>query len=105
MNVCHLEHRMLQRLMAAVPGDIRTTWPYFSLAWCHALLLPLIISLISACTNNENLFALAYQITFVVWLPAIVPVWRGHISIWKALVFVALPYALPVLLQILRMPD
>jgi hypothetical protein len=88
-----------------MPKEIRTTWPYFLPAWCHAILLPLIMSVICDCIKDENLLALAYQATFLVWLPAIVPVCKGRISLSKAFVFVGIPYSLPVLLQILRMPD
>jgi hypothetical protein len=55
--------------------------------------------------QHEGLFSLAYILTFVAWLPAVVPIYQRRISFTKGAVYLLAPYVVPIAIQLAQLPD
>jgi hypothetical protein len=86
--------------------EIRAAWPYFLPAWLHALLLPILVSWLAVYfRQNENCCALLYQMSFVVWLFAVIPVRKRLVGVSHAILFILLPYVPLVVSSIAAMSE
>jgi hypothetical protein len=96
----------MKKSASTIVKEIRAAWPYFVPAWLHALLLPTIILWLTMCfLQRENCCALLYQMSFVVWLFAVIPVRKQLVGVTHAILFVVLPYVPYVVYSITTMSD